>query len=217
MRVLLIDDNEVSREVVGEMLRRLGHRVTLAADGEEAMALLAARAFDVIFTELHLPRIDGFDLVRRFRASDGVTPIAALTGLTSRADRERCIAAGMNLVLIKPVDSLQLARAIETMAAADPPAGGTAGNAMLLERLRDAFERQTPELLAGMRDALARGDADALARHAHLLKGSLSYFPGGGETLAREVEGAARAGELNRAAVLIPDIESAVAKLRETF
>jgi CheY-like chemotaxis protein len=218
VRALLVDDNEVNREILGEMLRRLGHTVTLAADGEEAMALLATRTFDVIFSDVQLPHIDGIQLTRRFREAGGRTPIIALTAHSARDERERCLAAGMNLVLTKPVDSTQLANAIEATTPHESPVGAIIGdNAALLARLREAFERQTPQLIAGMRDAVARGDADALARHAHKLKGSLSYFPGRGETLAREVEGAARAGELNRAAGLIPDIESAVEKLRETF
>jgi CheY-like chemotaxis protein len=217
-RVLLIDDNEVNREVLGEMLRRLGHTVTLAADGEEGLALLAARNYDVIFTDVQLPQVDGLELTRRFREAGGRTPIIALTAHSARESRELCLAAGMNLVLTKPVDSAQLATAIESTVPRETNATAIVGdNAALLARLRAAFERQTPELIAGMRDALARGDADALAKHAHKLKGSLSYFPGRGETLAREVEGAARAGELHRAAGLIPDIESAVEKLRETF
>ncbi|HEX7833689.1 MAG TPA: ATP-binding protein [Thermoanaerobaculia bacterium] len=216
-RVLLVDDNEVNREILGEMLRRLGHAVTLAPDGEEALALLATRTFDVIFCDVQLPQIDGIELTRRFREAGGRTPIIALTGNSAREDRERCLTAGMNLVLTKPVDSAQLATAVEAVVVRESVTAMIGDNAPLLARLRDAFERQTPELIAGMRDALERGDADALARHAHKLKGSLSYFPGRGENLAREVEGAARAGELHRAAGLIPDIESAVEKLRETF
>jgi two-component system, sensor histidine kinase and response regulator len=216
-RVLLVDDNEVNREILGEMLRRLGHAVTLAPDGEEALALLATRTFDVIFCDVQLPQIDGIELTRRYREAGGRTPIVALTGNSAREDRERCLTAGMNLVLTKPVDSAQLATAVDTMVVRESVTAMIGDNAPLLARLRDAFERQTPELIAGMRDALERGDADALARHAHKLKGSLSYFPGRAENLAREVEGAARAGELQRAAGLIPDIESAVEKLRETF
>lgn len=217
-RVLLVDDNEVNREVLGEMLRRLGHQVTLACDGEEALALLATRTFDCIFSDVQLPLISGLELSRRFREAGGRTPIIALTAHTAREDRERCIAAGMNFVLTKPVDSAQLAAAIDATVPREPMLSDYFGdNAPLLARVREAFEKQTPQLLANMRDALARGDADALARHAHKLKGSLSYFPGRGETLAREVEGAARAGELHRAAGLIPEVESAVDKLRETF
>lgn len=215
-RVLLVDDHEVNREVVGEMLRRLGHQVTVAGDGPDALALLAARTFDIIFVDVQLPGIDGIELTRRFREAGGRAPVVALTGHTSRQDRDRCLAAGMNQVLAKPVDSSQLAAAIEANAARDSGSNDIVGdNAALLARLRDAFERQTPALLASMRDAIARGDADALALHAHKLKGSLSYFPGKGELLAREVEGAARAGELNRAAGLLPDIETAVQKLRD--
>jgi HPt (histidine-containing phosphotransfer) domain-containing protein len=84
--------------------------------------------------------------------------------------------------------------------------------------VREAFSRQTPELLLAIRDAIARGDSDALAQHVHKLKGSMSYFPGQrGSDVAREMEQAARAGDLTRAASLMPDLEQAVAELQSVL
>jgi HPt (histidine-containing phosphotransfer) domain-containing protein len=84
----------------------------------------------------------------------------------------------------------------------------------LLARVRDAFSRQTPELLSGIRDAIAREDAVALITLAHKLKGSMSYFPGErGADLARAIEQAAHAGDVAGAARLLPELEEAVAAL----
>ncbi len=219
-RVLLVEDNEVNREVVGELLRRLGHIVTFAADGEEAVNRIERGAFDVVFMDVQLPRVDGLEATRRVRAMGRRTPIIALTAHSSRSDRDRCLTAGMNSVLVKPVTRAQLAEAIG--AASEVSAAETAesllevvgGNAELLARVRDAFARQTPELFAGIRGAIERRDADALARHAHTLKGSLSNFPPErGATLARELESAARAGDVDRAAALLPVLEDTVARL----
>ena len=217
-RVLLVDDSEVNLEVVSEMLRRLGHEVTIAADGETALAKLAAHTFDVVFMDVQLPGMDGLETTRRYRDTGARTPVIALTAHTSMRDRDRCLAAGMNAVLTKPVDSTHLAAAIEKVTQRDAIAEVVGGNMALLARVRDAFAKQTPELLAGIRDAIARRDADALAAHAHKLKGSLSYFPGDrGADLARDVEQAAIAADFTAAAGLLPDLERAVGDIERAL
>ncbi len=218
LRVLLVDDSDVNLEVVSEMLRRLGHEVSLAADGEVALASMHSQRFDLVFMDVQLPGMDGLEATRRYRDAGGKTPIVALTAHTSARDRDRCLAAGMQAVLIKPVDTSQLAKAIEAVTHRDSIVDVVGGNMELLARVRDAFARQTPELLAGMRDAIARKDAEALAGHAHKLKGSMSYFPGErGADIARSVEQAARAGDLARAASLLPDLERAVIELERAL
>jgi CheY-like chemotaxis protein len=162
--------------------------------------------------------MDGLETTRRYRDAGGKAPIVALTAHTSSRDRDRCLAAGMQAVLTKPVDTTQLAKAIETVTHRDSIADVVGGNMELLARVRDAFARQTPELLAGMRDAIARKDAEALASHAHKLKGSMSYFPGErGADIARGVEQAARAGDVTRAASLLPELERAVIELERAL
>ena len=218
VRVLLVDDSEVNLEVVSEMLRRLGHDVTIAADGETALAQLASATFDVVFMDVQLPGLDGLETTRRIRDSGNRTPVIALTAHTSVRDRDRCLAAGMNVVLTKPVDSTHLAAAIEKVTQRSAIAEVVGGNMALLARVRDAFAKQTPELLSGIREAIARRDADALAAHAHKLKGSMSYFPGErGAGIAREIEQAARAADFVRAAGLLPELEQAVGDLERAL
>jgi signal transduction histidine kinase/CheY-like chemotaxis protein len=217
-RVLLVDDSEVNLEVVSEMLRRLGHEVTLAVDGETALARLAAEAFDVVFMDVQLPGMDGLETTRRYRDTGARTPVIALTAHTSMRDRDRCLAAGMNAVLTKPVDSTHLSAAIEKVTHRDAIAEVVGGNMALLARVRDAFRKQTPELLAGIRDAIARRDGEALAAHAHKLKGSMSYFPADrGAGIALEIEQAARAADFILAAGLLPDLEQAVGELERAL
>ena len=210
LRLLVVDDNEVNREVVREMLRRLGHDVTTANDGEEALATLTGKSFDAVFMDVQLPGINGLEVTRRFRVMTRATPVIGLTAHTSREDRDRCLAAGMSAVLTKPVIAQQLESALQSVVARDAISEITGGNPALLARVRDAFARQTPELLDAMRDAVSRGDAEGLARHAHKLKGSLSYFEGKAVALALEIETAAKGGELSVAAGLLPDLEIAV-------
>jgi signal transduction histidine kinase/CheY-like chemotaxis protein len=218
LRVLLVDDSDVNLEVISEMLRRLGHEVSVAVDGELALASMTSQRFDLVFMDVQLPGMDGLETTRRYRDGGGKTPIVALTAHTSSRDRDRCLAAGMQAVLTKPVDTGRLAKAIEAVTHRDSIADVVGGNLELLARVRDAFARQTPELLAGMRDAVARKDAEALASHAHKLKGSMSYFPGErGADIARTVEQAARAGDVTRAAGLLPDLERAVLELERAL
>jgi signal transduction histidine kinase/CheY-like chemotaxis protein len=217
-RVLVVDDSEVNLEVVSEMLRRLGHEVTIAADGETALAQLAVGTFDVVFMDVQLPGMDGLETTRRFRDTGNRTPVVALTAHTSARDRDRCLAAGMDYVLTKPVDSTHLATAIETTTHREAIAEVVGGNMALLARVRDAFTKQTPELLSGIREAIAGRDGDELARLAHKLKGSMSYFPGGrGAELARELEHAARNDDFLVAAGLLPDLERAVGDLERAL
>jgi two-component system, sensor histidine kinase and response regulator len=217
-RVLLVDDSEVNLEVVSEMLRRLGHEVVLSADGELALTTLASQTFDIVFMDVQLPGMDGLESTRRFRESGGKTPIVALTAHTSSRDRDRCLAAGMDAVLTKPVDTAQLAETMRALTHRNAIADVVGGNLALLARVRDAFSRQTPELLTGIREALTREDVEALLGHAHKLKGSMSYFPGErGTELARAIEQAARSGDLKVAAALLPELERAVAELERAL
>jgi two-component system, sensor histidine kinase and response regulator len=216
LRLLLVEDNDVNREVFTEMLHRLGHHVAIASDGESALAQLAEGAFDAVFMDVQLPGIDGLEVTRRFQENGGATPIIGLTAHTSRENTDRCLVAGMKSVLTKPVDGAQLAAALRLFADARDELHEIAhGNPALLKRIREAFTRQTPELLAALRDAVARNDAAAVARHAHTLKGSLSYFPSSrsGE-VARQIESAGTSGDVARAAGLLADLENAVAALQ---
>ena len=221
-RILLVEDNEVNREVLSEMLRRLGHTVALAIDGESALATLARDRFDLVFMDVQLPGIDGLEATRRYRASGGTTPVVALTAHSTRADAENCIAAGMSSVLVKPVDAAKLAEAIGDVPHAEPeeePASlleVVGGNVELFARVRDVFAKQTPELIAAIRAAVAAGDREALAKHAHKLRGSLSNFPRSrGASLAADLEVAAKGGELADVAATVDDLEAAVARLTE--
>lgn len=218
LRLLVVDDNEVNREVIAEMLRRLGHDVTLAEDGETALALLeTSPAFDAVFMDAQLPGIDGLEVTRRFRTISRDTPVIGLTAHASQHDRDRCIAAGMNAVLTKPVVAQQLEEALASSLRRDTIAEIAGSNPALLARVREAFSRQTPELLASIREAVAQNDPEAIARHAHKLKGSLSYFEGRALVIARELETAAKRRDVAACAALLPELERTVSEVSEAL
>ena len=218
MHVLVVEDNIVSQEFAAEAMRRLGHEVTVAGDGARALSLLESTRFDFVFMDVQLPGIDGLEVTRRFRVLERArgthTPIYAITAHTAREERENCMAAGMDGVLTKPIDRAELARVVRSTATPrDPIVSAVDGNLKLLARVSAAFSAQTPPLIAAMHDAIAKHDSDALYRSAHKLKGSVANFPTPAVDVAVEIENFARAGEVDRAAALMPRLEETLRDL----
>ena len=214
MRVLLAEDNAVGQEFGAEALRRLGHHVTIASDGEQALELISTDEFDVVLMDVQMPLLDGIEVARRYRELGGRTPIVALTAHTLREDRDRCLAAGMNAVLTKPLDVKQLDGTILGATGAGAILDAVGNNAKLLQRVSDAFARQTPPLIASMHEAIKTQDSEALHRAAHKLTGSVANFSDPVTTgLAKDIEHAARDRDLDRAASLMPRLEHAIGVL----
>ncbi len=117
--ILVVQDNTVNQRVVSALLRRRGHAVTLASNGAEAVELCGASHFDVVLMDLHMPDMDGLEATRAIRArertaANGRVRIIALTADAFAGDRDKCLQAGMDGYLSKPVDSNELFRTIET-------------------------------------------------------------------------------------------------------
>lgn len=214
LRVLLAEDNPVGQLFASESLERLGHSVKIAADGLQALDALASEEFDVVLLDVQMPLLDGTEVAQRYRAGGGSVPIIALTAHNSREDRERCLAAGMNVVLTKPLAISALSEALMSVTGTDPIVDVVGGNPLLLARVTEAFTEQTPLLLGSMHQAIAGGDAEALYRAAHKLKGSVAHLHDTVATpLAARIETAARSADLARAAALMPGLEAAIGEL----
>ena len=116
MRLLLADDNIINQKVGAKMLQRLGYRPELAANGVEVLRLLEQQPFDLIFLDVQMPEMDGFEAARRIHAQwpDLQRPrLVAMTGNALEGDREKCLAAGMDDYLAKPVRIAELQAAVE--------------------------------------------------------------------------------------------------------
>jgi len=119
LRILLAEDNLVNQEVACSVLRRRGHHVTIVNDGQAAVAAVTAGSFDLVMMDIHMPVMDGLTATRAIRLLPGIAalPIVAVTADASPAERERCLAAGLDDYLTKPFTGRALIDVIEGAAA----------------------------------------------------------------------------------------------------
>lgn len=119
-RILVADDDPISRIVVTEMLQRMGHTVEKVQDGEEAVAAARRGTYDFVFMDCHMPRMDGIRATEILRADAqvGTIPIIALTAGVLETEQRKCLDAGMNAVVTKPVKADDLAGALQRWLAA---------------------------------------------------------------------------------------------------
>ncbi|MDA8232313.1 MAG: MASE1 domain-containing protein [Magnetospirillum sp.] len=211
LSILLAEDNALNRQVTSALLARRGYAVTAAADGGEAVELARQGGFDLVLMDMAMPGLDGIDAARAVRALPppaGNVPIIALTANAFPDDVERCLAAGMNGHVAKPLDPEAFDRAV---AAVCPALGGgdsrPAVDEAALRKLRDLVgERDWAGFLrlfldnggalhARIRDAARDGDFAATAEAAHDLKGMARYAccPALGE-LCGDIETACKDG-----------------------
>ena len=121
LAILLAEDNQVNQKVAARLLENRGHLVTVAANGREAVSFASTRSFDVILMDVHMPEMDGFEATQRIReaerASGRHVPIVAMTACAMAGDREKCLQAGMDGYIDKPISRAQLLRTVEGITA----------------------------------------------------------------------------------------------------
>lgn len=191
--VLVVEDNLVSQRVAAAMLEKLGLAVTVASDGREAVAQVQRRRPSLVLMDCQMPEMDGFAATRAIREAEGDAArltIVAMTAFALPGDRERCIAAGMDDYVAKPLTLAGLARLVERWLgrtrAVNPAAPATEEAVSLahwqtleeelgLEELGEllaVLRRQVPATLVEMRGRLAAGDLEGVGRLAHKLCGA---------------------------------------------
>jgi CheY-like chemotaxis protein len=196
-RILIAEDNEVNQLVIETMLAKRGFEVDVANDGAEALAKLAHGEYAAVFMDCQMPNVDGYEATARIRAQerDGRRlPVIAMTAHAMAGDRERCLDAGMDDYLSKPLRPELLDAVLERWLGLAPAAGdGVVAEAEavadalidearmrtfrddypdIVDQLVDLFVQSTPPLLGELRAALDGGDHDEMRRTAHKLKGS---------------------------------------------
>src|SRR5262249_20294292 len=131
LRILLAEDDESSAQLMDKLLGRRGHRVRLVSNGREALALAGQGAFDLMLLDVHMPELDGIEVIRRVRERErgagGHLPGIALTARSRKEDRERWLTAGVDDSLTKPISAAGLLAAIERLV----PAHGASRSAQV--------------------------------------------------------------------------------------
>jgi signal transduction histidine kinase/CheY-like chemotaxis protein len=126
LHVLLAEDNVVNQRLAASLLKRRGHRVTTVANGEEVLAAIVVTSFDIMLMDVQMPGMDGLEATRRIRLGERATtthlPIVAMTAHAMAGDRERCIAAGMDDYMSKPLSAQLLYEVVERVAGRLPAA-----------------------------------------------------------------------------------------------
>jgi len=229
LSVLLAEDNPFNQKVAVGILGKGGHRVTLAVNGAEAVAAAQGGGFDVVLMDMQMPEVDGPEAARRIRALPGevaAIPIIALTANALQADVERCLKAGMNAHVAKPIDPRQLFQVMAAVVArADKPSRsetldehsldamvgqlGMAATTDLARTFLDSGEDVCRRLLS------AAGNLDALISVTHEFRGLAAYS--GTDLLAAkasEIVEAAKAGRSDEVARRIESLGAEWGRIR---
>jgi len=244
LHILLAEDNRTNQTVATRMLQKMGHSVVVASNGKEALSLLTTHGFDLVLMDIQMPEMDGLTATRKIRERERETrlhlPILAMTAHAMKGDRERCIEAGMDGYVSKPINSQELEAAIAStlrlqgeptpapsLEATTPSAAPSAivwdmgktlerlgGDEKLFHEVLEIFLDDVPKHMARLRRAIAEGDAEAVEEAAHTLKGELGYVGiAAVSQKARELEEFGRRSDLRLAAGLYTTFASEISEL----
>jgi len=241
LNILLAEDNAVNRTFALRLLEKRGHAVVLANNGREALTAFENSdrgQFDLILLDVQMPEMDGFEVTAAIREKEKATgrhvPILAITANAMRGDKERCLGAGMDGYVAKPIQTGEFFMAIEqtitsSHGEAEPRAAGREadylidrpailarldGNTDLLAEVVELFLQECPGLLKHIREAVERSDARAVERSAHALKGAIGNFTSDGPyRLALRLEMLGRGGDLSEIDEVQAALEKEVASL----
>jgi two-component system sensor histidine kinase/response regulator len=213
--VLLVEDNELNQLVAVELLRDAGFAVDVAANGQQALDAIERSSYDIVLMDMQMPVMDGETATRRLRSQPrhADLPVVAMTANALEADRERCFAAGMNDHVAKPIDPVQLWRALARwirprpgLGAAAVPAAAAGGAASIRSPEAPALPQALPgvDLALGLRRALGRP-----ALYADMLR----RFAQGQANLANDLADALQGGDLLRAERMAHTLRSVAANI----
>jgi PAS domain S-box-containing protein len=241
VRVLLAEDNATNRQLFIRLLEKHGYTVVVALNGREALNTLEREPIDLVLMDVQMPEMDGLEATAAIREREKVTglhvPVIAMTAHALKGDRERCLAAGMDDYLTKPVQTADLLGTLERFLPSGSPGSSpqasnnklafldsaavlerVGGDRGLLAELVALFQKEYPQLRREMQDALASQDSRALERVAHTLKGSVSNFSVGGACVtAQELEILARNGDLDRAGAVCGALDEEIERLQQAL
>jgi two-component system sensor histidine kinase/response regulator len=238
VRILLAEDNATNRQVALGILKNLGFKADTAADGREVLQALAKIPYDIVFMDVQMPEMDGFEATRAIRSGKAGAlnpriPIIAMTAHALKGDRGRCLEAGMDDYISKPIAPQALADALEkwvdkgeeqrSVGAAPrgdalSPAGlpvfdrpalsdRILGDEDLIKQIIAIFLEDIPKQLQLLKDLLDRRDTESAGKQAHAIKGAAANVGGMAlSAVAGRMEKAGLAGQFEEIAALLPEM-----------
>ena len=236
VRILLAEDNSTNQLVALKMFEKMGYRADGVCNGLEAVRALKTTPYDIVFMDVQMPEMDGFEATSAIRASDSKVlnrdiPVIAMTAHAMAGDRERCLEAGMNDYVSKPIDISKLKQALERQLIPDPSPdepkaaplrsagapsfdrsillGRMEGDEELTVSILEVFVQDTRDLIQQIRQSLDQGDVSNVSMLAHTIKGA-SGNVGASRMweLASHIEKTAKTGELTDAEAAILELET---------
>ncbi|MDQ3895649.1 MAG: response regulator [Actinomycetota bacterium] len=231
-RLLVAEDNSVNQKVAAAMLQRLGYSVDLVANGKEAVEALERVPYAAVLMDCQMPEMNGYEASTEIRRREGAgrrVPIVALTASAVKGDEERCLEAGMDAYVTKPVTLAALGAVLGGLIrrSGGEPAPGVldhetldglrelGGTPSMLHQVVGVFLDSAPVDIAALRDAVARADLAEVARTAHRLKGSCAAVGAGAmAAVVGDIELAAREDRAEGLADAVGEVDRSFAEAR---
>jgi two-component system, sensor histidine kinase and response regulator len=234
-RILVVEDNLVNQKIAMKILGKMGYRTDLANNGIEALKALEGIPYDVVLMDVHMPNMDGFEATQCIRSSrfpvlNPNVPVIAMTACAMKGDREKCLDAGMDDYLTKPIQPEELAKTIARWSSPGPADGNSYhvqarraedtmvfDRAVLLNRVNgdeeivadvmEVFLQDVPHQIISLQGAIANGDGVLAERQAHSIKGAAANVGAVAlQEVAYQMEKTVKGGQLNGAVKLVEAI-----------
>ncbi len=218
LRVLIAEDGEVNRRVATSLLSIRGHRSSVVTNGQDAVRRVGDEQFDAVLMDVNMPEMSGIEATQEIRTNEASTgqhvPIIAMTANAMAEDRDKCLSAGMDAYVSKPLDMEELYRVLEETVARirdertrapsavdwEGARANLGGSDDLLTEIATVFQTEAPTRLAELDNALESGELEVCGRVGHTLKSSLAIFGAAlGVEAAVELENACKADDEPRA------------------
>jgi CheY-like chemotaxis protein/HPt (histidine-containing phosphotransfer) domain-containing protein len=237
LKILVAEDTPFNQTFILRLLEKNGFQAILVENGQQAVETFNPDAFDIILMDVQMPEMDGFEATRNIRKIEeqngGHIPIIAMTAYATEGDRERCLAAGMDDYVSKPISAVKLFKAIESLIPAEKSAETGDGQKetlpekdnfiksfendhSLFKELVEIYVNDYPQMLNTLRTSLKALDAKTFSRTAHSLKGMLRNFQA--ETAADtafDLEKRGKQGELDGSDQIIESLAGQLDELAE--
>jgi CheY-like chemotaxis protein len=242
LQILVVEDNQINQILAQRLIRKRGDHIVLANNGREALAALESERFDLILMDVQMPEMSGIEVTAAIRLREKDTgkhiPIIATTASAMKEDRVRCLEAGMDAYISKPIEREILFETIDrltgySMEARRGDAGGRSydpvfdvaavldsleGDSELLREILAIFLAQSPKHMEKIREAISDQNPKVLERAAHALKGTAANLLAHGVVeAASKLEEIGRAGSVAGSKEAVVSLEEELGKLQSAL